>query len=107
MLNHYRKAKLPYEMSISWKGFPGYLMLVRHLLLEIKYHNDNPYSDAIKEASNSMLENENILNYMVIVLFHKTKIYDAIAVYYALDMISNWFGVLKRGNKKVPTDFNY
>ena len=80
MLNHFKKAKLPYEMSVTWTGFPGYLMLVRHLLLEIKFTENYPYSDTIKEASNSLLENENIFNYMVIVLFHKTKLYDGIAI---------------------------
>lgn len=107
MLNHFKKAKLPYEMSVTWTGFPGYLMLVRHLLLEIKFTENYPYSDTIKEASNSLLENENILNYMVIVLFHKTKLYEGVAVFHALDMISMWFDVLKKANKKVPTDFNY
>jgi len=94
-------------MSVTWTGFPGYLMLVRHLLLEIKFTENYPYSDTIKEASNSLLENENIFNYMVIVLFHKTKLYEGIAVFHALDMISMWFDVLKKANKKVPTDFNY
>ena len=39
MLNHYKKAKHPYDMSLTWSGFPGYLILIKYLLLEIKYSN--------------------------------------------------------------------
>lgn len=94
-------------MSVTWSGFPGYLVLVKHLLLEIKYTTEYPYSDEIKESSSILLENENLLNYFVIVIFRKTKLYDGIAVFYCLEMINFWFDVLKTANKKVPLDFNY
>lgn len=48
-----------------------------------------------------------MLNYLVIVLFHKTKLYDGIEVFYALDMVNLWFDAIKKKNKKIPTDFNY
>ena len=37
-----------------------------------------------------------MLNYLVIVIFHKTKLYDGIAVFYTLDMINDWFDVIKK-----------
>lgn len=80
---------------------------MKYLLLEIKYSNEYPYPDTIKLASSSVLENENMLNYMVVVIFHKTKLYDGIAVFHALDMINGWFYTIKSQNKKIPTDFNY
>ncbi|CAD8068828.1 unnamed protein product [Paramecium primaurelia] len=107
MLNHYKKAKHPYDMSLTWSGFPGYLILIKYLLLEIKYSNEYPYPETIKHASLCILENENMLNYLVIVIFHKTKLYDGIAVFYTLDMINEWFQIIKKQNKKIPTDYNY
>jgi hypothetical protein len=61
----------------------------------------------MKLATISILENENMLNYLMIVILRKTKLYDGIAVFYALDMINTWFDVFKKKNKKIPTDFNY
>ena len=101
MLNHYKRVKHPYDLSQTWLGFPGYLIAIKYLLLELKYTNEYPYSDAMKQATISILENENILNYLVIVILRKTKLYDGIAVFYSLDMINSWFDVFKKKNKKI------
>ena len=54
-----------------------------------------PYPDIFKEVSASLLENEQLLNYFLYVIYNKTKLYDGIAVFYTFDFIGFWFEVLK------------
>ena len=76
-------------------------------MLELKAMDQYPYPDIFKEVSAALLENDDLLNYFLYVIYNKTKLYDGKVVFYTFDMIGFWFETLKQQNKKVPTNFNF
>lgn len=58
---------------VPWQDLPGYKTLVKALLLELKIREITAYPEALKAASQSILNNRKLLNVYVAIIFYKTK----------------------------------
>lgn len=47
---------------IPWDAIPGYGILVKQFLLELKNANQYPYPEIFRDVSDALLENESLLN---------------------------------------------
>jgi hypothetical protein len=58
---------------VPWLELPGYLIIIRAFLIEIKIRDIKTYPEALKQAAVSILHNEKLLNIIVVLIFKKTK----------------------------------
>lgn len=58
-------------------------------------------------ACNSLLNNENLLNTFVTIIFNKTNVNNNFDVIKILDLTNGFFHSIKKQNKRIPSTFNY
>lgn len=93
--------------EIQWKYFPGYNRIVKCFLVELKKRPLLEFSDTLKLACFKLVTNEKLLNAMIMILFSKTNLYDAIVVFKTIEFIHEMLDYLKKNKKKIPPTFNY
>jgi hypothetical protein len=93
--------------NINWKHVPGYKMIVKSILLEMKERDIAFYPEALKEASCALLSNEKLLNIFITIVFQKTHAFDSLAVNSALEMTASWFTTIHKNKTIVPPQFDY
>lgn len=91
----------------NWKHFPGYIQIIRCFMAEMKIRQVSEYPSSIKMACNSLLNNENLLNIFVTLIFSKTSINNNFDVIKILDLTNGFFNALRKQNKRIPSTFNY
>lgn len=62
--------------NINYKDIPGFLPLVKAVLLEMKEREVAFYPEALRETTCAILSHEKMLNVMVYIVFKKTNVYD-------------------------------
>jgi len=55
--------------NISWKDVPGYRVILKAVLLEMKERDVAYYPEALKDATCALLANEKLLNVLVYIVF--------------------------------------
>jgi hypothetical protein len=62
--------------NVNWTDVPGYLPILKSILLEMKEREITYYPEALKEATTSLIANEKILNIFVTIVLKKTHAFD-------------------------------
>jgi len=85
--------------KINWKDVPGYRMIIKGILLEMKWRDLIHYPDALIEATNSLLKNENLLNVFVTIVFRKTTPLNTPDTLICLELVTQWILTLEKLDK--------
>ena len=93
--------------NVSWKDVPGYKLILKAMLLELKERDVALYPEALKETTCAMLCNEKLLNVFTTIVFKKTHAYDALAVSGALELVAAWLTTLYKNKQLIPPQFDY
>ena len=89
--------------NVNWVDVPGYLKIVKSILLEMKERDIAYYPEALKEATCSLIANEKILNIFVTIVFKKTHAFDNQAVNSSLELVGAWFTRIHKNKSTIPT----
>lgn len=92
--------------NIPWSGIPGYPVLLKAMLLELKEREIKKYPDSLISASCSMLHNSKILNVLVKILFEKTNVHEMQTVQETYKFLNTLFITLHKYKKKIPSNFD-
>ncbi|EAR90403.2 hypothetical protein TTHERM_00112530 (macronuclear) [Tetrahymena thermophila SB210] len=92
---------------VPWQDLPGYLTLLRAFLIELKSRDILQYPEALKLASQSILNNERLLNILITLIYNKTNVYDSNKTVQTFDLINSWMQFLIQNNKNIPTVFDF
>ena len=79
------------EKHIPWQEIPGYGLIIRSFLIEMKSRKLAEYPVAMLQCSQSLLHNPDLLSLFVRLLFSKTNVYDVEKVSICFDILSTWF----------------
>jgi len=85
--------------KINWKDVPGYKVIIKAILLEMKWRDVANYPDALLDATQSLLKNESLLNVFVTIVFRKTTPLNTFDVISCIEMVTNWILTLEALNK--------
>lgn len=89
--------------SVPWHELPGYHVLVKSLLLEMK--SQRSFSEGLQQAILAFLANTRILSIFVLVLFNKTNVYQSEAVNKAMELLCFWLTALHESGATLPSTF--
>ena len=92
--------------DIPWKDIPGYTIILKSMLLELKNRNILFYPELMIKASCGLLKNTNILNTYVTVVFQKADLYRYKTVRECFNVLSAWFSSLWVDHKELPEAFD-
>jgi hypothetical protein len=73
---------------VPWLELPGYLIIIRAFLIEIKIRDIKTYPEALKQAAVSILHNEKLLNIIVVLIFKKTNALDVLNVVKTMELLN-------------------
>lgn len=105
--NYYIYKKMSNKEQIPWQALPGYSILVRSFLIELKEREILRYPLSLRQASLGILLNEKLLNIMMSLIYSKTKIFDGRSVYLVFDIMNQWMKTLLVHRKNIPSFFEF
>eukprot|EP00923_Selenidium_pygospionis_P019846 GHVN01034544.1.p1 GENE.GHVN01034544.1~~GHVN01034544.1.p1 ORF type:complete len:1561 (-),score=256.45 GHVN01034544.1:395-5077(-) len=92
---------------IRWQYIPGYPILLKGLLLEMRTRDVTKYPDALLNCSGAMLANERVLSVFIKILFTRTSVFHSAAVFSAMNYVDYWIQVLTMRKKPLPPNFDF
>ncbi|CDW82182.1 UNKNOWN [Stylonychia lemnae] len=95
--------------SLFWQDIPGYKIIVKSIILEMKARNVSDYPDSLIEAIQSLLQNTQLLTVFTNIIFAKTNVYDSLTLCNTMTMALQWINHIERIGLSFPSnfDFNY
>ena len=105
--NKYVHKKVNVKEHIPWEDLPGYRVLLKAFLVELKNREIVKYPVTLKLAAANFMLHEKLLNIFVALIYNKTKVYDGLTAYTTFDMINQWLKSLTISNKKLPSFFDF
>ncbi|CAI2367220.1 unnamed protein product [Moneuplotes crassus] len=93
--------------NIFWQDVPGYKLIVKAILREMKNKSLLLYPEALIDCTMSLLSNEKVLSVLVKIVFKKTNIYDKIQVIYSIDLVIKWLNKLQNNYQYIPASFDF
>ena len=88
--------------NLPWNHIPGYNIVVKCFLIELKEREIDKYNEAMVEASISLLRNSNLLNPFLYILFNKTNIHCFQIIFSSFDILSSWFDSTYKYQRTLP-----
>lgn len=88
--------------NLPWNHIPGYNLVVKSFLLELKEREIYKYNEALIEASTSLLRNPNLLNPFIYILFNKTNVHCFQTIFSSFDILSSWFDSIYANHRNLP-----
>jgi hypothetical protein len=92
---------------VPWRALPGYYVLIRTFLNELKSIPLIQYPDNLIQASVSLLNNHKLLNCFVKVLLNKCNVHEYTDVVEGYNLISLWFDHVYSRIGRLPSSFDY
>jgi hypothetical protein len=93
--------------KIEWWGIPGYMIILKVIVHQIKQRNILEYPDSLIDCSCSLVANENIMYVLIDIIFKKTNIHIPGEVKRTMEIIEKWFKVVGHSGKVFPANFDY
>lgn len=92
--------------QILWISIPGYKLLLKVYLLELKERKISEYPEALVEAGTVLLNNSKLLNVFVRIIFAKTNIYEFASVQECFRVLNSFFSAVYMYNRALPSTFD-
>ena len=93
--------------QILWSSIPGYKVLLKTYLIELKERNISEYPEALIEAGSIFLNNSKLLNVFVRIVFSKTNIYDFASVQECYKTLNHFFTSVFSFHRALPPTFDH
>jgi hypothetical protein len=93
--------------QILWSSIPGYKVLLKTYLIELKERNIFEYPEALIEAGSIFLNNSKLLNVFVRIVFSKTNIYDFASVQECYKTLNHFFTSIFSFHRTLPPTFDH
>lgn len=91
---------------ILWSSIPGYVVLLKCFLLEMKEREISEYPEALISAACKLLYNNKLISVLVRIIFSKTNVYDYQAVQESFNVLSRLFSALHSYKSHLPGTFD-
>ena len=92
--------------KVPYHEFPGYNVLLKTFLLELKSRDLMTFPDALVEASKALLHNPELISVFMHILFLKTDANRWEAVKETYRIMNEWLTFLYENGHTLPTSFN-
>eukprot|EP01069_Polyplicarium_translucidae_P000547 Polyplicarium_translucidae@DN1292_c0_g1_i2.p1 len=103
-----RFLALPHSLNaFRWHYVPGYVTLLKAMLLEMKIREVTKYPDSLLNCSGAMLANEDLLTVFVKIVFLKTSVHCSRSVFSSLNYTDYWVQVLSLSRRVLPANFDF
>lgn len=93
------------EKHIPWQEIPGYGVIIRSFIMEMKGRKLQEYPNTMTQCSLFLLNNPNLLSLFVRLIFAKTNVYDVEKVSVCLELLSSWFTYIYEEDQALPLSF--
>jgi len=93
------------EKHIPWQEIPGYGVVIRSFMMELKGRKLQEYPLPMIDCSRSLLNNPNLLSLFVRMIFGKANVYDVERVSICLELLSSWFTYIYEEKQTLPLSF--
>lgn len=90
---------------VPWHDIPGYHVLAKAFLLELKQRPVGQMPEALLSASLRLLANPHLVSVFILVLYQRTNLYNIRAVTEALSMTFHWLNALYESGSGLPLTF--
>jgi hypothetical protein len=95
------------RMAVPWQKVPGFDILLRALLHQMRAMEVQHYPEALKECLQALLHCEYLTDVFVHVLFQQTRVNDLPNIMAVLDLLNSLFSTLALHKKRVPSNFDF
>jgi len=98
--------KLFPEKHIPWLEIPGYGVVIKTFLLEMKLRKLTEYPLILEQCSCHLLNNPELISVFIKVLFGKANVYRVELVTAAFELCDRWFTHFYEESTSLPTSFD-
>jgi hypothetical protein len=81
---------------LFWQDIPGYKLVVKSILLELKQRSINEYPDSLIDTTLELIQNPELLTVMMTIVFSKTNVYDSATLCTTMSLIGRWLNHLEK-----------
>lgn len=99
--------RMKVKEHFMWFNIPGYIHIVKAVILEMKKTRTAQYSDGLVHCCGTLLVNERLISSFVKTVFLKTSVHDQSAVFSTLQYFDFWIQVLVAQGKLLPDNFDF
>ena len=92
---------------LFWQDIPGYRVIVRSILLEIKQRPVTDFPDSLIEATMSLVQNTELLTVLMTIVFAKTNVFDSASLCTTMGLVTKWLNHIERQNLPFPSNFDF
>lgn len=92
---------------IPWSYIPGYNIIIKTFLLELKCRSILRYPQVLITASCALLSNVTLISSMIKILFKKTNVSNFHIVRESFMILDKWFEVMENNKIGLPDNFEY
>jgi hypothetical protein len=93
------------HQHVPWQDIPGYNVILKSFLLELKERKVENYSEALVKASYNLLSYSHILSVFIVIVFSKTNLFIFKDVIESLKLVSGWLTLISERGVSLPTTF--
>jgi len=90
---------------VPWPDIPGYHVLIKSFLLELKQRPIGQLPAALITASIHLLSNPHLVSVFILVLYQRTNLYSPRAVTETLTLTSQWLTTIQEAGSGLPLTF--
>lgn len=93
--------------NVPWNDLPGYNVLIKNFLIELKKRDTKRFPEALIDASVTLLRNEKLLSFFISIIYNKTNIYESADVFAVFELVNTWLKAIQNYQKTLPSNFDY
>jgi len=91
---------------ILWRDIPGYNIMTKAFLYEMKTRPITQFPDALQWTSKALLNNELMISVFIKILFRRTNVHDHAEVAALMELLQTWFQTMDDYGKCLPPNFD-
>jgi Protein of unknown function (DUF1765) len=92
---------------LFWQDIPGYRLIVRSVILELKQRPINEYSDSLIEATLALCSNSELVTVFMTIVFQRTNVYDSTTLCTTMSLITKWLNHIEKLGLPFPSNFDF
>lgn len=93
--------------SLFWQDIPGYRIIVKSILVEMKERSILEYPDSLIDATMALVQNTELVTVMMTIIFQKTNAYDSNALCQTMSIIQTWLNHIEGLGLTFPSNFDF
>eukprot|EP00347_Sterkiella_histriomuscorum_P021471 403333864 len=102
ILNNKAQSQSPF-----WQDIPGYCIILKQMLVQLKERNVSDYADSLIDSISSFLPNTQLLTVFINIIFGKTNAFDAKTLCITMDIATKWINYVEQNGFEFPSNFDF